>query len=58
MRTLRGKHLAIDPKTGVPVRGTLSKFGDYLIRRYLEMRGVELHPEAILFLMRTGVPFP
>jgi hypothetical protein len=68
-RTLRGKHLAIDPKTtryfmdrsqegrqktGVPVIGTLSRFGDYLVRRYFEMRGLELHPEAILFRMRGG----
>jgi hypothetical protein len=71
-RTLRGKHRRTDPKTGryymdrskegrqktgVPVIGTLSKFGDYLIRRYFEMRSVEMLPEALLFCMRTGVPY-
>ncbi len=75
-RTLRGRHLSIDPKngrffmdrsqegrqkTGVPVIGTLSKFGDHLVRRYFEMRGivtgVELHPETVLFCMRSGVPY-
>jgi hypothetical protein len=33
------------------VIGTLSKFGDWLVRRYLVELGVEYAPEAILFRM-------
>jgi hypothetical protein len=65
-RTLVAKHMVADPrtgrivfdksaegraKTGVAVIGTLSKFGDWLVRRYLVELGVEYAPEAILFRM-------
>jgi hypothetical protein len=41
-------------KTGVAVIGTLSKFGDWLVRRYLVELGVQHAPDAILFRMREG----
>jgi hypothetical protein len=44
-------------KTGVAVIGTLSKFGDWLVRRYLDQFGADHAPESILFRMRTGVPY-
>ena len=71
-RTLRSRHQALDlltnrlvmdrsrdgrGKTGVAVIGTMSRFGDALVRRYLLDLGVELTPEAILFRMRSGVPY-
>ena len=71
-RTLRRRHLRLDPqtkrivfdksgegreKTGVAVIGTLSKFGDWLVRRYLGDFGAVHAPESILFRMRTGVPY-
>jgi hypothetical protein len=71
-RTLCAKHVGVDlrteryifdrsaegrRKTGVPVIGTLSPFGDWLVRRYLEQLGAALTPEAILFRMRTNVPY-
>jgi hypothetical protein len=70
--TLRAKRRMLDPlngrlvfdrskegrsKTGVPVIGTLSPFGDWIIRRYLDELGAELTDEAFLFRMRTGVPY-
>jgi hypothetical protein len=36
------------------VIGTLSKSGDWLVRRYLVELGVEHAPDAILFRMRGG----
>jgi hypothetical protein len=66
-RTLVAKHIVADPRTGrivfdksaegrattgVAVIGTLSKFGDWLVRRYLVELGVEHAPDAILFRMR------
>jgi len=71
-RTLQARHLATDPKggrlildrsvegrgkTGVAVIGTLSRFGDWLVRKYLAELGVEMHDAAILFRMRSGVPY-
>lgn len=71
-RTLRRRHLEVDPKTsryvmnrsldgraktGVPVIGTLSKFGHHMISQYLDQGGLEHHPEAILFRMRRGGPY-
>lgn len=71
-RTLCAKHQALDllnnrlvmdrsqegrTKTGVAVIGTLSRFGDFLVRQYLLGLGAEMTPEAILFRMRTGVPY-
>jgi hypothetical protein len=71
-RTLRARHMAADPrtgrivfdksaegraKTGVAVIGTLSKFGDWLVRRYLAELGVEHAPDSILFRMRGGSPY-
>ena len=71
-RTLRSRHQALDlltnrlvmdrshdgrNKTGVAVIGTMSRFGDHLVRRYLLDLGAELVPDAILFRMRTGVPY-
>ena len=44
-------------KTGVAVIGTLSKFGDRLVRRYLAELGVEHAPDSILFRMRGGSPY-
>ena len=37
--------------------GTLSKFGDWLVRRYLGDFGADHAPESILFRMRAGVPY-
>ncbi len=69
-RHLRRRHLQVDPetkrivfdkssegraKTGVAVIGTLSKFGDWLVRRYLDGFGADHAPESILLRMRTGV---
>lgn len=71
-RTLRRRHLGIDPKTGriffdrsgegrektgVAVIGTLSRFGDRLVRTYLERFGAEHHAESLLFRMRSGVAY-
>jgi hypothetical protein len=71
-RTLQKRHLREDPrsgryyldrtdegrhKTGVPVIGTLSKFGDWMVRRYLAEMGVELLDDAFLFRMRRGNPY-
>jgi hypothetical protein len=71
-RTLRGKHKRLDGKTsriffdrtegghgktGIAVIGTLSPFGDYLVRRYLAELGAEHTDESFLFRMRTGVPY-
>ncbi len=71
-RTLRARHRALDAtsgrlifdrsregrtKSGVAVIGTLSRFGDMMVRRYLAELGAELTPDAILFRMRTGVPY-
>ena len=71
-RTLRRRHLQIDPrtgrvvfdksadgraKTGVAVIGTLSKFGDWLVRRYIGEFGAEHAPQSVLFRMRSGVPY-
>jgi hypothetical protein len=71
-RTLTAKHVAADPrtgrivfdksaegraKTGVAVIGTLSKFGDWLVRRCLAELGVEHAPDSILFRMRGGSPY-
>ena len=68
-RTLKAKHMVADPrsgrivfdrtregraKTGVAVIGTLSRFGDWLVRRHLGELGFERHPETTLFLMRGG----
>ena len=68
-RTLKARHMAADPrtgrivfdrsqegraKTGVSVIGTMSRFGDWLTRRYLAELGAERHPETTLFLMRGG----
>jgi hypothetical protein len=44
-------------KAGVPVIGTLSKFGDWLVRRYLSKFGAEHAPDSILFRMRGGAPY-
>ena len=44
-------------KTGVAVIGTLSKFGDWIVRRYLAELGVEHAPDLILFRMRGGSPY-
>jgi hypothetical protein len=70
VRTLRGQHKRVDPKTGrmvfdrinegraktgVAVIGTLSRFGDYLARRYFD--NAEHTADAILFRMRTGVSY-
>lgn len=41
-------------KTGVKVIGTLSRFGDWLARRYLRYGEVERLPDAILFKARRG----
>lgn len=41
-------------KTGVAVIGTLSRFGDWLVRRHLAELAAERHPETTLFLMRGG----
>lgn len=72
VRTLCYRHLSADGatgraifdrstegrgKTGVPVIGTLSKFGDWLVRRYLAEFGAAHHADGILFTMRTGVPY-
>jgi hypothetical protein len=71
-RTLVAKHMGADPrtgrivfdksaegraKTGVAVIGTMSKFGDWLVRRYLTELGIEHAPDAILFRMRGGSPY-
>jgi hypothetical protein len=71
-RTLRRRHMRIDPqtrrvvfdkssegreKTGVAVIGTLSRFGDFLVRRYLGEFGADHAPESILFRMRGGNPY-
>ncbi len=72
VRTLQKRHLREDPrtgryvmdrtaegrhKTGVAVLGTLSKFGDWLVRRYLAELGAELLDDAFLFRMRRGGPY-
>ncbi len=44
-------------KSGVPVIGTTSKFTDWLVRRYLTEIGTDEPAEAILFRMRSGVPY-
>jgi hypothetical protein len=71
-RTLRRRHRGEDPKngriffdrsdegrekTGVAVIGTLSRFGDRLVRTYLDRFGAEHHAESLLFRMRTGVAY-
>jgi hypothetical protein len=71
-RTLRQKHMGVDPrtgrivfdktgdgraKTGVAVIGTLSKFGDWMVRLYLAELGVNHAPDSILFRMRGGSPY-
>ncbi len=71
-RSIRAKHLMEDRKngrlvfdlsqegrgkTGVPVIGTLSPFGDWLVRRYLIEFGAKLTPDAFLFRMRKGGPY-
>jgi integrase len=71
-RTLRRRHLGLDPKTrriildrslegrgktGVAVIGTLSPFGHWLVDRYLGELRAEHHTESFLFRMRTGVPY-
>jgi hypothetical protein len=71
-RTLVAKHMGVDPrtgrivfdksaegraKTGVAVIGTLSKFGDWNVKRYLSELGVEHAPDSILFRMRGGSPY-
>ena len=68
-RTLKAKHLCEDPrsnrlvfdrtregraKTGVAVIGTMSRFGDWLVRGHLAELAAERHPETTLFLMRGG----
>lgn len=61
VRTLRRRHMRIDPRVAQrpasPVIGTLSKFGDWLVRRYLGEFGADHAPESILFRMRSGVPY-
>ena len=37
--------------------GTLSKFGDWIVRKYLAEFGAEYHRAGFLFRMRTGVPY-
>ena len=71
-RTLRAKHMITDPvtgrivfdrtaqgraKIGVAVIGTMSKFGDWLVRRYLAETGVEHAPESILFRTKRGLAY-
>jgi hypothetical protein len=71
-RTLRQKHMRVDPrtgrvvfdktadgraKTGVAVIGTLSQFGDWMVRLYLAELGVHHAPDSILFRMRRGSPY-
>lgn len=71
-RTLRRRHMAANPKTGriifdkskegraksgVAVIGTLSRFGDLAVRKYLRGFGAGHTPESLLFRMRCGAPY-
>ena len=71
-RTLRERHRLLDratgrlvldrsrdgrTKSGVAVIGTLSRFGDWMVRRYLADLGAGMTADAFLFRMRTGVPY-
>lgn len=51
-RTAEGRH-----KTGVAVIGTMSKFGDWMVRQYLKELGADLLEDAFLFRMRRGGPY-
>jgi hypothetical protein len=71
-RTLRVRHKNVDSKTrriffdctadgrgktGVAVIGTLSRFSEYLVGRYLAELGAEHTADSFLFRMRSGVPY-
>ena len=71
-RTLRDRHRLLDiatgrlvldrsrdgrTKSGVAVIGTLSRFGDSMVRRYLVELGADMTTDAFLFRMRSGVPY-
>jgi hypothetical protein len=44
-------------KTGRPAIGTLSRRSERLILAYLDMLGIDLHPDAMLFRNRSGNPY-